>query len=74
MTRAWTDDALIDADAGASDPDQPPDRRHAARREAVQAIRDRSDILPNPQRGAFAKEDGEKVVDARGTRILKCAP
>lgn len=27
------------------------------------------DILPNPQRGAFAKEDGEPVVDANGRRI-----
>lgn len=27
------------------------------------------DILPNPQRGAFAKEDGEAVVDAQGGRI-----
>ncbi|MCO5119788.1 MAG: arsenate reductase (glutaredoxin) [Burkholderiaceae bacterium] len=26
------------------------------------------DILPNPQRGAFNKEDGEPVVDARGQR------
>ena len=26
------------------------------------------DILPQPQRGAFAKEDGEAVVDARGRR------
>ncbi len=26
------------------------------------------DILPDPQRGAFAKEDGEKVVDAEGRR------
>lgn len=29
------------------------------------------DILPNPQRGAFAKEGGEAVVDAAGTRIGK---
>src|SRR3954468_10868018 len=29
------------------------------------------DILPNPQRGAFAKEDGEPVVDATGRRISK---
>ena len=28
------------------------------------------DILPAPQRGAFAKEDGEQVVDANGRRIL----
>jgi len=27
------------------------------------------DILPNPQQGAFAKEDGEKVVDAQGQRL-----
>ncbi len=27
------------------------------------------EILPNPQRGAFAKEDGEQVVDATGQRI-----
>lgn len=26
------------------------------------------DLLPNPQRGAFAKEDGEQVVDAAGER------
>ncbi|MCR0984151.1 arsenate reductase (glutaredoxin) [Roseomonas populi] len=26
------------------------------------------DILPNPQRGAFTKEDGEKVVNAEGQR------
>jgi arsenate reductase len=28
------------------------------------------DILPDPQRGSFAKEDGEQVVDAAGNRIL----
>jgi arsenate reductase (glutaredoxin) len=27
------------------------------------------DILPNPQRGAFSKEDGEAVVDAEGKRL-----
>ena len=27
------------------------------------------DILPNPQRGAFAKEDGEKVIDDQGGRM-----
>jgi arsenate reductase (glutaredoxin) len=27
------------------------------------------DILPEPQRGAFAKEDGEAVIDAAGRRI-----
>ena len=27
------------------------------------------DILPSPQRGAFAKEDGERVVDEHGLRI-----
>lgn len=28
------------------------------------------DILPQPQQGAFAKEDGERVVDAAGNRIV----
>ncbi|MBN8814532.1 MAG: arsenate reductase (glutaredoxin) [Sphingomonas sp.] len=28
------------------------------------------DILPGKQRGAFAKEDGEQVVDAAGDRVL----
>lgn len=27
------------------------------------------DILPNPQRGAFAKEDGKVVIDAAGQRV-----
>lgn len=27
------------------------------------------DILPNPQRGAFSKEDGEPVVNAAGQRV-----
>lgn len=27
------------------------------------------DILPQPQRGAFSKEDGEAVVDAEGRRV-----
>ena len=27
------------------------------------------DILPNPQRAAFSKEDGERVVDVQGHRI-----
>lgn len=27
------------------------------------------DILPQPQRGAFAKEDGEPVIDERGERV-----
>jgi arsenate reductase (glutaredoxin) len=29
------------------------------------------DILPNPQRRAFSKEDGEAVVDAAGNRIAR---
>ncbi|RJK65674.1 arsenate reductase (glutaredoxin) [Serratia marcescens] len=29
------------------------------------------DILPDPQRGAFSKEDGEPVIDAQGCRITK---
>ena len=28
------------------------------------------DILPNPQQGAFDKEDGEPVVDAQGKRVV----
>ena len=31
------------------------------------------DILPAPQRGAFAKEDGEAVVDARGAPAAAAA-
>lgn len=27
------------------------------------------EILPNPQQGAFAKEDGEAIVDAAGHRV-----
>jgi arsenate reductase (glutaredoxin) len=27
------------------------------------------DILPQPQRGAFTKEDGEPVIDAEGNRV-----
>lgn len=27
------------------------------------------DILPAPQRGAFAKEDGEQVINAKGERV-----
>ncbi|HUO93894.1 MAG TPA: arsenate reductase (glutaredoxin) [Rhizomicrobium sp.] len=27
------------------------------------------DILPNPQKGAFAKEDGEMVIDDHGRRV-----
>ncbi len=29
------------------------------------------DLLPNPQRGAFTKEDGEAVVDAQGRRVSR---
>ena len=29
------------------------------------------DLLPQPQRGAFAKEDGEAVVDAQRVRVAK---
>ncbi len=29
------------------------------------------DLLPNPQRGAFNKEDGEAVVDAEGRRVVR---
>ncbi|WP_295521647.1 arsenate reductase (glutaredoxin) [uncultured Pseudacidovorax sp.] len=29
------------------------------------------DLLPQPQQGAFTKEDGEAVIDAQGARIAK---
>ncbi len=32
------------------------------------------DILPEPQRGPFTKEDGEAVIDAAGHRIEKATP
>ena len=28
------------------------------------------DLLPDPQRGAFSKEDGEPVIDAEGLRVV----
>jgi len=32
------------------------------------------DILPDPQRGPYTKEDGEAVIDAAGRRIEKARP
>jgi arsenate reductase (glutaredoxin) len=32
------------------------------------------DILPHPQRGAFTKEDGERVVDEQGKRVAEPSP
>lgn len=29
------------------------------------------DLLPNPQQGAFSKEDGEAVIDAEGRRVVR---
>ena len=29
------------------------------------------DILPDAQKGAFSKEDGEQVIDAQGQRVVK---
>ncbi|MNR30664.1 Arsenate reductase [compost metagenome] len=29
------------------------------------------DILPQPQQGAFSKEDGEAVINAKGQRVAK---
>ena len=29
------------------------------------------DLLPDPQRGAFRKEDGEPVIDAEGRRVVR---
>src|SRR3546814_7648509 len=31
------------------------------------------DILPAPQRGAFAKEDGERVIDDAGRKVICCS-
>lgn len=31
------------------------------------------DILPSPQQGAFVKEDGEMVINAKGERVSKSA-
>jgi arsenate reductase len=28
------------------------------------------DLLPSPQQGPFAKEDGEVVIDAQGNRVV----
>jgi arsenate reductase len=32
------------------------------------------DILPNPQLGAFTKEDGEAVINSQGNRIGRPTP
>jgi arsenate reductase (glutaredoxin) len=32
------------------------------------------DILPTPQRHAFTKEDGERVIDTCGNRLTETAP
>ena len=32
------------------------------------------DILPDPQRAAFSKEDGESVIDAQGQRAARAGP
>ena len=32
------------------------------------------DLPPSPQRGPFVKEDGERVIDAGGNRILRLEP
>ena len=29
------------------------------------------DILPRPQQGAFSKEDGEPLIDAKGQRVIR---
>jgi arsenate reductase len=29
------------------------------------------ELLPDPQRGAFSKEDGEAVIDAQGRRVVR---
>ena len=32
------------------------------------------DLLPEPQRHEFSKEDGERVIDSRGNRVTKAMP
>ncbi|MBW4023535.1 MAG: arsenate reductase (glutaredoxin) [Proteobacteria bacterium] len=66
---ALTDDALLDAMMA-----HPIliERPIVVTPEAVRLCRPSEtvlDILPNPQRGAFSKEDGEAVVDADGNRV-----
>jgi arsenate reductase len=66
---ALTDDQLIDAMM-----DHPVliNRPIVVAPEAVRLCRPSEavlDLLPHPQRGAFAKEDGEAVVDAHGNHI-----
>jgi arsenate reductase len=53
----------------ASHPDEPAHRGHAAGHALCRPSETVLDILPNPQRGAFNKEDGEAVVDAKGPRV-----
>jgi arsenate reductase len=67
----WTDDELVDAVM------QHPNRINrpiVATPLGARLCRQSEtvlEILPNPQRGAFAKEDGEPVVDAQGRRVDK---
>ena len=71
---ALTDDQLDRRDDGASDPDQPPDRRHAIGVKLCRPSETVLDLLPHPQRGAFVKEDGEAVVDAARQPRCEAAP
>ena len=62
-----TDESAPGRHDGPPDPDQPAHRGVA--RSASSLCRPSEavlDLLPEPQRGAFAKEDGEPVVDAVG--------
>ena len=63
-----TDDQLLDAMMAHPDPDQPAHRRDAARACACAARPRPCSTSCRPQRGAFAKEDGERVVDEQGRR------
>ena len=47
----------------------PQQRRRAGDRRVEPRQAGRADRLPSPQRGAFAKEDGEPVIDANGRRV-----
>ena len=67
----WTDDQLIDFMIGHPILNNRPlvvtplGTRLCRPSEAV------LDLLPAPQRGPFAKEDGEPVIDAHGRRVTK---
>ena len=71
---ALNDDAAARRDDGAPHPHQPAYCRHPTGVKLCRPSETVLDILPNPQRGAFSKEDGEAVVDAAGNRVARPPP